>query len=74
MPGLPGPRGVPVARQDPGVTADDGPAFRPLFDAHVELAGIRSLGRTPLGEPRIIAIGIGARLPRAVPRRVLEVR
>jgi hypothetical protein len=55
------------------VTADDGPAFRPLFDAHVELAGIRSLGRTPLGEPRIIAIGIGARLPRAVQLRVFEV-
>jgi uncharacterized protein DUF3237 len=38
------------------VTAAGGPAFRPLFDAHVELAGIRSLGRTPLGERRIIDI------------------
>ena len=31
-------------------------AFRPLFDAHVEVAEIRSLGRTPLGERRVIPI------------------
>lgn len=48
------------------MTAAGGPAFRPLFDAHVELAGIRSLARTPLGER--------ARLPRAVQLRVFEVR
>lgn len=29
-------------------------AFRPLFDAHVELAEILTLGRTPLGERRVI--------------------
>jgi hypothetical protein len=31
-------------------------AFRPLFDAHVEVAEIRSLGRTPLGERRVVSI------------------
>src|SRR5262245_19786286 len=31
-------------------------AFRPLFDAHVELAEILTLGRTPLGERRVINI------------------
>jgi hypothetical protein len=38
------------------VTPPSGPAFRPLFDAHVELAGILQLGRTPLGERRVINI------------------
>ena len=31
-------------------------AFRPLFDVHVDLAQIVTLGRTPLGEQRIINI------------------
>ncbi len=31
-------------------------AFRPLFDAHVDLAEIVTLGRTPLGERRVINI------------------
>jgi hypothetical protein len=31
-------------------------AFRPLFDVHVEVAEIRSLGRTPLGERRVIPV------------------
>jgi Protein of unknown function (DUF3237) len=31
-------------------------AFRPLFDAHVELAEVLTLGRTPIGERRIINI------------------
>ncbi len=31
-------------------------AFRPLFDVHVDLAEIVTLGRTPLGERRIINI------------------
>jgi hypothetical protein len=31
-------------------------AFRPLFDAHVELAEVLTLGRTPIGECRIINI------------------
>jgi hypothetical protein len=31
-------------------------AFRPLFDARVELAEVLSLGRTPIGERRIIHI------------------
>jgi hypothetical protein len=35
---------------------EGGPSFRPLFDAHVELAPIRSLGRTPLGERRLVDI------------------
>jgi hypothetical protein len=38
------------------VTAAGGPAFRALFEARVELAGILRLGRTPLGERRIISI------------------
>jgi hypothetical protein len=32
------------------------PAFRPLFDARVELADVLTLGRTPLGERRIVNI------------------
>lgn len=32
------------------------PAFRPLFDVHAELDEILSLGRTPLGERRVINI------------------
>jgi len=31
-------------------------AFRPLFDAHVEVAEVLSLGRTPLGERRVVDI------------------
>ncbi len=31
-------------------------AFRPLFDAHVEVAEIVTLGRTPLGERRVVNI------------------
>ena len=31
-------------------------AFRPLFDVHVDLAEIVTLGRTPLGERRVINI------------------
>ena len=31
-------------------------AFRPLFDAHVELAEILTVGRTPVGERRVINI------------------
>jgi hypothetical protein len=31
-------------------------AFRPLFDVRVEVAEIRTLGRTPLGERRVIPI------------------
>jgi hypothetical protein len=31
-------------------------AFRPLFDAHVEVAEIQHLGRTPLGERRVVNI------------------
>jgi hypothetical protein len=31
-------------------------AFRPLFDARVEVAEVRSLGHTPLGERRVIPI------------------
>ena len=38
------------------MTAAGGPAFRALFEARVELAGILRLGRTPLGERRIIDI------------------
>lgn len=30
--------------------------FRPLFDAHVEVAEVLSLGRTPLGERRVVNI------------------
>jgi hypothetical protein len=30
--------------------------FRPLFDAHVEVADVLSLGRTPLGERRVVDI------------------
>ena len=30
--------------------------FRPLFDAHVEVAEVLSLGRTPLGERRVVDI------------------
>jgi hypothetical protein len=38
------------------VTATPGPSFRPLFEARVELADALTLGRTPLGERRIINI------------------
>jgi len=38
------------------VTPAGGLAVRPLFDAHLELADILHLGRTPLGERRIINI------------------
>jgi hypothetical protein len=31
-------------------------AFRPLFDAHVEVAETLSLGRTPIGERRVVNI------------------
>ena len=31
-------------------------AFRPLFDAHVEVAEIVTIGRTPLGERRVVDI------------------
>jgi hypothetical protein len=31
-------------------------AFQPLFDAHVEVAEIVTLGRTPLGERRVVNI------------------
>ena len=31
-------------------------AFRPLFDVHVDLADVVTLGRTPLGERRVINI------------------
>jgi hypothetical protein len=31
-------------------------AFRPLFDAHVEVAEVVTLGRTPLGERRVVNI------------------
>jgi hypothetical protein len=31
-------------------------AFRPLFDARVEVAAVRNLGHTPLGERRVIPI------------------
>jgi hypothetical protein len=34
----------------------DAPAFRPLFDAQVELADVVSVGRTPLGERRVVHI------------------
>jgi hypothetical protein len=36
------------------------PAFRPLFDAQVELADVVSVGRTPLGERRVVHILGGA--------------
>lgn len=36
------------------------PAFRPLFEARVELAGVLTLGRTPLGERRIVNIQGGS--------------
>jgi len=42
------------------VSAASPPGLRPLFDAQVEVGEILSLGRTPLGERRFIAITGGA--------------
>lgn len=38
------------------MTVAGSPAFRPLLEARVELAGVLALGRTPLGERRIVNI------------------
>ena len=51
-------RGLPAAR--PPRHYAPMLAFRPLFNAHVELAEILTLGRTPLGERRVIDIRGGS--------------
>lgn len=54
MSGLSGPSPLSLARQDGVVTAMV--ATRPLFEAQVDLAPVLHVGRTPMGDRRVINI------------------